>query len=77
MVVAVWQEEQAQKCPNCGTFEWEWEEDPNAWHPVVHWCLGCRGVQLEKRAISDGADKDPEGRAGWQVRLMKGADDGS
>lgn len=29
------------RCQMCGTADWEWEEDRNAYEPVTHQCWGC------------------------------------
>ena len=70
-VVNVWQSEQAQKCPTCGTFDWEWEEDPEAWVADIHWCLGCKQIEeLRERTAREALH--PEG---YQLRLYRGGQD--
>lgn len=32
----------AERCQMCGTSGWEWEDDPYAYEPAAHLCLGCR-----------------------------------
>jgi hypothetical protein len=34
--------EQAQRCPSCGTSEWQWREDPDAYEAVLNVCPGCQ-----------------------------------
>ena len=55
--------ENAAKCSTCGTAEWEWEEDPFAYHPVFHVCKGCQKREL---LSSDDAER-PKGTT---VRLV-------
>jgi hypothetical protein len=31
-----------ERCTMCGTAGWEWEDDPVAYEPATHLCLGCR-----------------------------------
>lgn len=63
----MWQMEQTQKCPNCGTFDWEWEETVTAWSAGLHLCVGCK--QLEELQ-QDTAQKalHPEG---YKLRLYR------
>lgn len=70
-MVAVWQSEQMAKCPTCGTFDWEWEEDPEAWTAGLHWCLGCK--QIEELRTETARDAlHPEG---YKIRLYRSKDD--
>jgi hypothetical protein len=69
-VVFVWQAEQGGKCPDCGTFDWEWEEDGSAWTAGIHWCLGCK--QLEELRDQSREAQHPEG---YKLRLYRGKDD--
>lgn len=62
MVIAVTQEN-ASRCGLCGTSEWEWEEDPFAYHPVIHTCPGCQKKKLLQ-------DSDTPRPAGSSVRLV-------
>jgi hypothetical protein len=71
-VVAVWQTEQAQKCPTCGTFDWEQEEDPEAWQAGIHWCVFCKQVEELKVQTAQTA-LHPEG---YKLRLYRGGPDG-
>lgn len=74
--VEIWQIEQAHKHHVCGTFDWEWEEDPEAWRADVHWCIGCYEIETLRAQI---AREHPhgEGVEGWTIRLYKGDVDGS
>lgn len=38
--------ENADRCANCGTSSWEWEENPFAYAPVVVQCPGCMRREL-------------------------------
>lgn len=72
-VVDVWASEQARKCPDCGTFEWEWEESPEAWQAGLHWCLGCKA----REELRDETLKTAHDPRGYKIRLYQGgADDG-
>jgi hypothetical protein len=33
--------ESNSRCQMCGTADWEWEEDRNAYEPMVKQCWGC------------------------------------
>lgn len=70
----MWQAEQNRKCPSCGTFDWEWEEDPEAWSADIHWCLGCRSLEL----LGERTAREALHPEGYKLRLYKGreADDG-
>lgn len=67
MIVDVWQTEQVQRCGDCGTFEWEWDEDAEAWEADIHWCLGC----FYREQKIDEAKKATDPR-GYKIRLWKG-----
>lgn len=69
-MVAVWQAEQSFKHPVCGTFDWEWEENPQAWSAGIHWCLGCREIELKRAQV---AREHPHGDGveGWTIRLYR------
>lgn len=68
----MWQSEQWGKCPDCGTFEWEWEDDPEAWSAGLHWCLGCRSRERLEAEVERSKPLHPEG---YKVRLYRGKDD--
>lgn len=63
----MWQTEQVHKCPTCGTFDWEWQEDPGAWSAGIYWCFGCRSLELKQQTIK--AAQHPEG---YKLRLYRG-----
>lgn len=42
--------EEAERCSMCGTADWEWEENKNAYTAVEHHCRGC---MIEKAATVD------------------------
>jgi hypothetical protein len=52
-VVAVWQSEQHQKCPDCGTFGWEWDEADEPWHPDHYTCRGCKGLTQHRKQVEN------------------------
>lgn len=55
--------ERAEKCPMCGTSDWEWEADPYAYVPMPHRCKGC----MLKETLAD--DEDTKGK-GVTIRLV-------
>jgi hypothetical protein len=55
--------EKSERCNMCGTAQWEWEEDLNAYSPIYHTCHGCR----IKEALSE--DNTPKGK-GTSIRLV-------
>lgn len=55
--------EKGQQCGSCGTSEWEWAEDPFAYHPIFHTCPGC----MKKDLLND--DDTPRAK-GTTVRLV-------
>ena len=61
-----WQADQAQRCPSCGTADWEWEEDPLAYRTDVWVCRGCNMRGHEERAQRKTAEHMP----GLVVRLV-------
>lgn len=63
----MWQTEQHQKCSACGTFDWEWEDDPDAWQAGIHWCLGCRSIEI----LSAESARDAKHTEGYKLRLYK------
>lgn len=40
-VIQMWGREQSHKCVRCGTFDWEWEANEDAWHVDHYTCDGC------------------------------------
>lgn len=55
--------EDAQRCQMCGTADWEWDADANAYTPVEHLCRGC----YREKVYTEGKDLLP----GTTVRLAK------
>lgn len=55
--------EEGSRCSVCGTAEWEWKEDPFAYHPVIHTCIGC-----QKRALL--SEDDTPKPKGSTIRLV-------
>ena len=53
-----WKSEQANRCPRCGTFTWEWQ-DPDTHEPVRTWeadvdmCQGCFGIDTVAASMRD------------------------
>ena len=45
--------EQGDYCSLCGTSEWEWEEDPYAYEPIVHFCKGCGLKEMSSEEAHD------------------------
>jgi hypothetical protein len=62
----VWQSEESLKCPNCGTAEWQWEQDPNFAQAEARVCMGCQRVGTERKAYEKSAEHMP----GLQIRLV-------
>lgn len=50
--------EQSEKCSMCGTADWQWIEDPEAFTPVFHDCMGCYLKETFRRSAPD-ADNRP------------------
>jgi hypothetical protein len=55
--VAIWQLAERERCSDCGTAEWEWEENPDAWHADHVTCEGCRRLAVHGRSVMDGPGK--------------------
>lgn len=55
--------ERSQRCTMCGTAPYEWADDPFAYTPVFHTCIGCQ----KKELLSD--DDTPRVK-GTTVRLL-------
>lgn len=55
--------EKGLACSNCGTADWEWVDDPYAYHPIFHTCMGCQ----KKDLLND--DDTPRSK-GTTVRLV-------
>ena len=65
-VALVWQKMQRSKCSRCGTWDWEWDENPSAWVADFWTCQGCKQVDGAHDRLHDKQKKD-----GMQVRLFK------
>jgi hypothetical protein len=62
------------RCPHCGTAEWEWEEDRDAYIAEARICRGCHRRHAEQKSNSELAEQFG---GGLFVRLVKpGGDDG-
>ena len=48
-----WQAELNLRCRNCGTAEWEWEQDPYAYGVVQKVCKGCAMTQAAQRQAEE------------------------
>jgi hypothetical protein len=73
-----WQAEKQVPCSNCGTAEWEWEEDPNAYEIAKSVCKGCAMIQAAQKE----AEAKPGGMKftiaemfpGMKIRLVRSTD---
>jgi len=54
LVVAVRLEE-AERCSSCGSADWEWAEDPDAYRAMTVVCMGCVVKDRERLNSDDGA----------------------
>lgn len=61
-----WMAEEAQRC-SCGTAEWEWAEDPNAYEYAVKVCMGCNQIGNGQKDSEEHAKAIP----GVKVYLRK------
>lgn len=52
-IIAVWQAEQTGRCPDCGTFAWEWEGSDEPWHPDHYTCLGCEAHEQYRIGLNE------------------------
>lgn len=57
--------EQSDRCQMCGTSEWQWAEDPNAYEAAVHVCPGCARKEWIRE---DQGDSKPQ--AGSSIVLL-------
>lgn len=53
LLVAV-KTENAERCYSCGSSEWEWMDNPDAYRAVTTVCLGCAARDREQRTSDDG-----------------------
>lgn len=61
-----WMAEDGLRHHACGTAEWEWEQDPDAYTAEARVCPGCHRIGLERKAWEKSADHIP----GLQIRLV-------
>lgn len=67
----MWQTEE-QPCPHCGTAEWEWEENENAWWPDVKRCRGCQLRSEFTRAFNaETENAPPSDLDGLRLRMFR------
>ena len=70
-VALMWQTEE-RPCPHCGTTEWEWDENPNAWFPDMKRCKGCELQQGFMRAWNQSTEQQPSSDMdGLQLRFFR------
>lgn len=67
-----WMAEDRLRCSQCGTAEWEWDENPDAYLATAHLCKGCNRVGTQRRNV----DKQAEAFPGLQIRLTSGGQGG-
>jgi len=46
-----WQLEAGERCSLCGTAQWEWDENPNAYDAEEHLCIGCYRKQVHTESL--------------------------
>ena len=67
--MAVWHDEESQRCPDCNTYAWEWDEGEEVWEPDVYDCKGCaRGAEMWEHKTTD---HKPEMIRGWKLRFFR------
>lgn len=50
--IIAWRLEKAEKCTRCGTADWEWDADPDAYTPVAQRCMGCHKINVASEEFS-------------------------
>lgn len=55
--------DRADRCSMCGTSESEWADDPFAYQPMLHTCIGC----MKKELLAEDDTQKPKGTT---VRLI-------
>ncbi len=62
----VWQQFTRMRCARCGTWDWEWDENPQAW--VAGWwtCPGCKSIDQTKDSLHE-----KQATHGMHVRMFK------
>ena len=81
MVLEVWQTEEALFHERCGTYAWEWEENPHAYEWGFSVCHGCAevdpGLDALQREMRTAREPPNINRDAWSIRLYpEGANDG-
>ena len=71
-MVEIWLLENAQKCYGCGRYDWEQEEDPDAWEAGLHLCVFCASVEKLKTQVARERQGLPSD--GFKIRLYRGGD---
>lgn len=67
----MWETEPPAHGP-CGTFEWEWEENPTTWWPDVKRCRGCQLQDEFKRAFKrETENRPPSDLDGLYLRMFR------
>lgn len=68
-----WQIEQDERDPRNGTFDWEWEEDSDAYEAVVIHSPGeyRKAVKWDEWKRASGADRNPDIARGMHVALRR------
>lgn len=64
-----WMAEQAARCSQCGTAEWEWEEDGEAYHAEPYVCRGCARTENVRQSFGTDQSKIPPG---LHIRVVRG-----
>jgi hypothetical protein len=69
-----WMAEDRLRCSRCGTAEWEWEEQLDAYAAEPRTCPGCNAIGLEAKVWEKTAETTP----GMYIRLKPtGGQDGA
>lgn len=45
--------DEASRCASCGTSDWEFDQDPNAYYPGIRMCRGCALVEMRREDVRD------------------------
>jgi hypothetical protein len=61
-----WMAEDRLRCSNCGTAEWEWDEDPEAYEAQMWVCKGCNRIGTQQK----NSDKQAEAFPGLKIHLV-------
>lgn len=65
----MWQVEQVHRHPPCGTFDWEWKDNPEAYVADIHECPGCKRREVLAETVA--RDYPHGGAEGWEIRLYR------